>query len=91
MFIIAFVATPESATSADYGTFPSSGQVTFTGTETSQTITLPIPQDTTYEGTEQFLISISVDGVDNYLGDLSKATVMIYDDDPAPSPNEAGR
>ena len=83
LFISAFTADAQSATAtADYGDFnPDTGEVTFTGTDTEKMLTIAIVSDTVFEETEQFQVKITVPTADGSVGDLSKATVTIRDND----------
>ena len=66
---------------SDYTT--TSGTLTFAPTETSKTFTVPIIQDTVYEGNETFTVTLSTP-VGATLGAPNPATVTIIDDDPPP-------
>lgn len=72
---------------ADFGT---TGQATFSGTvtfadgETTQTITIPILDDTTDEPDETLIVGLSNPSVGD-LGAAVQATVVITDDDPTPA------
>lgn len=71
-----------AAAGPDYGGM--SGDLVFAPGETNKTITIPILNDTVYEGDETFTVTLSAPmGTD--LG-LSTATVTIVDDDVSPTP-----
>ena len=61
-----------------------SDAVTFTPLDTSKTITVPILEDSNYEGNETFTVTLSSPTNGATLGN-AVATVTITDDDPAPS------
>lgn len=68
---------------SDY--LPTKGTLTFLPNETSQSFTVPIKNDSVYEGDETFIVTLSAP-VNASLGPLNPATVAIADDDPLPSP-----
>ncbi|XP_072042817.1 uncharacterized protein [Amphiura filiformis] len=82
---VSFLATNQSAVSgADFSGFiPDSGQLRFESTDESKAITLSLLDDSFIEDVEHFVVTISVSS--NFgevgVGELSKATVTIYDDD----------
>jgi uncharacterized repeat protein (TIGR02543 family) len=67
---------------ADYT--QTSGMLTFLPNDTSKTFTVPIASDNTYEGDEQFTVTLSTP-VGASLGSPNPATVTIVEDDAAPS------
>lgn len=82
-------ATVNYATSDGTATAPAdytstAGTLTFAPGDTSKTFTVPIAQDTIYEGNEMFNVTLSVP-VGASLGAPNPATVTILDDDTAPS------
>ena len=71
-----------TASGADLGTLPT--VVSFAAGETSQTITIPVLDDTIYEGTETLKVVLS-NPVGCTIG-TAEATGTILDNDPAPGP-----
>jgi hypothetical protein len=69
--------------STDYTT--TSGTLTFADGEVNQTISIPIVDDASYEGVENFTISLSNVVGGAALGIPVSATVSITDNDPVPS------
>jgi hypothetical protein len=66
----------------------SSGSLVFTPSQTSQTITVPIIDDPSYEGNQQFaFILTDVVGGNGSLGSPSSAVITIIEDDPPGSTN----
>lgn len=63
----------------DYGAI--SGTLTFTGSETTQEITVPILDDSTYEGNESVTLRLSDPTGGATLGSLSTTTLTITDDE----------
>jgi PKD repeat protein len=63
------------------------GQLTFpAGGPTSQTVTIPITEDTAIEGAESFKVTLTADDEET-IGSPQTATVTIHDNDPSsPSP-----
>jgi hypothetical protein len=81
-----WAAANGSATAgSDYGTAAvttaPSGNVTFAAGQTTQTISIPILQDTMIEGPETFTVTLSSTNNGAVLGATSTATVTIGDDD----------
>ncbi|MCL4177661.1 MAG: chitobiase/beta-hexosaminidase C-terminal domain-containing protein, partial [Verrucomicrobia bacterium] len=72
-------ATALSGTWGDYHAL--SGSLEFANEETSRTVTIPIVDDYSYEGDQQFSFLLSVAGGDASLGFPSTATVTIREDD----------
>jgi hypothetical protein len=61
-----------------------SGTLSFADGETQKTITIPIVQDTIFEGTETFSVMLSNGTGGATVGTPSKVTISILDDDPPP-------
>jgi hypothetical protein len=70
---------------SDYGTAavttPPSGNVTFAAGQATQTISIPILQDSVIEGPETFTVTLSTTNNGAVLGAPTSATVTINDDD----------
>ena len=84
----ALPSTVNYATSDGSATQPAdytqtSGMLTFLPNDTSKTFTVPISQDTVYEGNETFNVTLSTP-VGASLGSPNPATVTIIEDDAAP-------
>ncbi len=76
-------ATSDGSANAGSDYTTTSGTLTFTPGDTAKTFTVPITQDTVYEGNEQFNVTLSM-AVGATLGSPNPATVTIIDDDAAP-------
>ncbi|MGI8436352.1 MAG: Calx-beta domain-containing protein [Chthoniobacterales bacterium] len=80
---VSYATSDGTATApADYTT--TAGTLTFAPGDTSKTFTIPIVQDTIYEGNEMFNVTLSAP-VGATLGAPNPATVTILDDDTAPT------
>jgi hypothetical protein len=79
------VATADGTAHAgsDYGT--TSGTIVFGPGDTTQTVTIPIINDSATEQTEAFAVNLSNPKLGS-LGDNATEYVVIVDDDPAPPP-----
>ncbi|HEX4733751.1 MAG TPA: Calx-beta domain-containing protein [Thermoleophilaceae bacterium] len=82
-----YATSDGSATAGDDYT-ATSGTLTFGPGEASKSFTVPIAQDSVYEGGETFQVLLSNPGGGANLGTPAGATVTIADDDPAPAGNE---
>ncbi|MBI3240822.1 MAG: hypothetical protein HYZ49_00810 [Chloroflexi bacterium] len=69
---------------ADY--LPTKGTLTFLPNETRQSFTVPIKDDSVYEGNETFIVTLSAPA-NASLGSLNPATITILDNDPLPVPS----
>ena len=76
-------ATADGTAQAGSDYTAASGTLTFTPTDTEKTFTVTILDDTIYEGSETFIVSLS-NPTNSSLGDPASATVTITDDDPLP-------
>ena len=82
-----YATTNGSATAgSDYTS--TSGVLTFASGETSKTISVPIFDDSVYEGPETLQLTLSGPGGGATLGTPSSATLTIEDNDPQPVPGE---
>jgi hypothetical protein len=80
---VSYATSNGSATAgSDYTT--RSGTLTFLPNQSSQSFTVPITQDTVYEGNEQFTVTLSTP-VGCSIGSPNPATVTILDDDDPPA------
>jgi hypothetical protein len=78
-------ATSDDSATAGQDYTPTSGDLTFAPGETTQTIQVPIIDDTVVEGTEDFFVTLS-NPVGANLGAPSQAIVYITDNDTSPTP-----
>jgi len=78
-------ATANGTATAGSDYTATSGTLTFNPGVTSQTISVPIINDTTVEGNETFTVTLSGPTGGATSGIPSSATVTIIDDDPAPA------
>ena len=68
---------------SDYTT--TSGTLTFAPGVVSQDILVPITDDSTYEASEDFTVTLSAPSTGTTIGTPDSATVTITDDDPVPT------
>jgi len=78
-------ATGDGSASAGNDYTATSGTLSFSGGQTGKTITVPILDDTTYEGNETFTVGLTNATGGATLGTPATATVTIQEDDPPPS------
>jgi len=79
-----YVTTSGTASAgSDFTT--TNGNLSFADGEASKTITVPIIQDTTFEGSESFTVTLSGPTGSTTLGSPSSTTITILEDDPMPS------
>jgi hypothetical protein len=74
--------TAAGAATAGVDYTPVTGTITFFDGQATQTLTVPILQDTLYEGDETLLLSLS-NPTDATLGTPTQSTLVIQDDEPA--------
>jgi hypothetical protein len=76
------------AVSGGLGDFQAmSGSLSFTNGEASKTVTVPILDDPSYEGNQQFAFALGLSGGNATLASPSTTTITILDDDPPATTN----
>jgi hypothetical protein len=81
-------ATADGTATAGSDYTATSGTLSFGPGEASKSYTVPIAQDSDYEGSQTFQVLLSNAGGGASLGTPAGATVTIADDDPAPAGSE---